>query len=445
MLKAGFYEKEITPPLGYAIPGYYEKRFGDGVHDRLYAKALSMDVDGKTVITVVMDGLYTYDEIIDPAFERIEKIINVPRENVMISATHSHTGMPSPSMEDNELDNGYAPYFHILSCFIADAAILAYQRMVPAKVRYASSIEKGLTFNRNYYMKDGTARTNPGIGNPEIDRVFGKVDEEFITMYFLNEEDKPMGAILNFACHTDSTLCKWGWNLSADYPGVLSGLLKEHFGSDFVPLFMLGACGNLNVLDINRGSNVFERPACEDVGEALAKAAICHYEEGKELEVDVIDSLKENVLVPKKYIPKEEIEEAYYLIKTYSKDDFGVDISKPDSVEFKRHNAEKIVAIDQMPDEVPVCVQTLRIGECLIFALLGEQFTEYGLALKEKSPAKYNIVASIANGGKTGYIPTKEAFGTQIYEAQLPAGWFGAETGEIIVEKALSQAERIMK
>ena len=42
MLQCGFYEKEITPPLGSDIPGYFMKRPSTGVLDRLYAKAFAV-------------------------------------------------------------------------------------------------------------------------------------------------------------------------------------------------------------------------------------------------------------------------------------------------------------------------------------------------------------------------------------------------------------------
>ncbi len=443
MLKAGFYEKEITPPLGYAIPGYYSKRLGDGVHDRLYAKAVAIEKDGNTVISISLDGIATSTRMCEPILERITDFTKIPKENVMISATHTHTGMPR--MVDGGDETEYEAYFHILRCLMADAAILAYQRMEPCKIKYASSIEKGLTFNRNYLMKDGTARTNPGIGNPEIERVFGEVDEEFSTLFFFDSEDKPMGAIMNFACHHDSTLTKWGCNLSADYSGVLSGIMKEEFGDGFVTAFLSGANGNLNALDVNRGSKVFDRPLCLDIGEALAKAALLHIKEAKELKVDKVESIKEYIDIKRQEFSKEELEEAEYLIKTYPSANMGVDISKPDSIEFKRMNAEIILKKASMPPLIPVCIQTIRIGDAMIFGLLGEPYTEYGLMLKEKSPAKITMVATMANGGRNCYLPTKEAFGTMIYEVQPNSRVLCEEAGEEIVEHALSQAERLSK
>ena len=40
MFEFGFYEKEITPPLGCGVPGYFSIRRGSDVLDRLYARAV---------------------------------------------------------------------------------------------------------------------------------------------------------------------------------------------------------------------------------------------------------------------------------------------------------------------------------------------------------------------------------------------------------------------
>ena len=39
-MRAGFYETEITPPLGCDIPGYYINRFTQDVKDELYVRAV---------------------------------------------------------------------------------------------------------------------------------------------------------------------------------------------------------------------------------------------------------------------------------------------------------------------------------------------------------------------------------------------------------------------
>ena len=39
-MRCAFYEKEITPPLGGDIPGYYINRFTEDVADELYVRAV---------------------------------------------------------------------------------------------------------------------------------------------------------------------------------------------------------------------------------------------------------------------------------------------------------------------------------------------------------------------------------------------------------------------
>jgi len=56
MLKAGFYEKELTPPLGCDIPGYYTKRVADGVVDKLYCKAFAASDGNETIIMMAVDA-----------------------------------------------------------------------------------------------------------------------------------------------------------------------------------------------------------------------------------------------------------------------------------------------------------------------------------------------------------------------------------------------------
>ena len=54
-MKCAFYEREITPPLGQSMPGYYAKRTATGVADRLYAKAFAAELDNTKIALLVID------------------------------------------------------------------------------------------------------------------------------------------------------------------------------------------------------------------------------------------------------------------------------------------------------------------------------------------------------------------------------------------------------
>ena len=46
-MRCGFYESDITPPLGTTIFGYMDRRKSEGIKDRLHAKAVVFEKDGK--------------------------------------------------------------------------------------------------------------------------------------------------------------------------------------------------------------------------------------------------------------------------------------------------------------------------------------------------------------------------------------------------------------
>ena len=52
MIRCGFYEKEITPPLGTMMSGYYAVRVATDVLDKLYVKAFVTD-DGTTQTAIL--------------------------------------------------------------------------------------------------------------------------------------------------------------------------------------------------------------------------------------------------------------------------------------------------------------------------------------------------------------------------------------------------------
>ena len=59
------------------------------------------------------------------------------------------------------------------------------------------------------------------------------------------------------------------------------------------------------------------------------------------------------------------------------------------------------------PKEMPLLIQTMRIGDLGIAAIPCEVFVEIGLAIKAKSPFQQTFTIGLANGCH-GYLPTPE-------------------------------------
>lgn len=450
MLLCGLYEREITPPLGGHMPGGFRTHIAKGVKSRLFVKAAALENVNKRAIIISVDALTLNTETHDKIVERITKFTGIKCNDILISATHSHTaGATIPRGEFTLYDEAY---MDMLIKSAADCAILAFQRMVPVTVKYGACEVEGITFNRNIKMKDGSVRTNPPAGSPDIVGPLGTVDSEFTAVYFINEAGEPIGIMSNYACHHccvgDSYYC-------ADYSGAMAVELKKHFGLGFVSLFINGACGNLNCFDHqvwDQFREEYSLPRYIEMGKILAEKAIAVYNDAKLVNTDVLSSIKERIEVKKRKIPKELVEETNRLFETIQLPKGAgrhlYDISDPNSDMYKRVRAGSVKAMIDLPEKVTVWVQAIRIGDIMIYALPFEIYTEFGLQLKKESPSLVTIVAEQANGlgeegGIDSYVPTREAFGTAIYEASIPAACFEPETGYKLVEKALSLGKKL--
>lgn len=110
-MRCGFYETEITPPLGTTIFGHCERRVNVGVRDKLYSKACVLEHNGKYCAMLVMDSLTVPASF--PAFIRqyVHEKTGIDPNALLITATHAHTAFPytgdsgihkAPNVMENE-------------------------------------------------------------------------------------------------------------------------------------------------------------------------------------------------------------------------------------------------------------------------------------------------------------------------------------------------------
>ena len=95
VFRAGAARADITPPEGAALPmsGYAGREDGfKSIHDRLFVRAVALD-DGATRAAIVTADLsaisYSWWERLSAA---IQKETGIPRDNILLAATHTHAG-----------------------------------------------------------------------------------------------------------------------------------------------------------------------------------------------------------------------------------------------------------------------------------------------------------------------------------------------------------------
>jgi len=428
-MRAAFYECDITPPLGGVMWGHYKEIRAGDVHDRLYARAVVVEDQGEVAAIVAVDTCVIPPEMHDIVTQRIQSYTGIAPERVCITSVHSHSGAP---VSDDPTNNCYADaaYRDVFFRLCADAVTLAYKRLAPVDAKFGTTEVHGIAFNRNFVLKDGSIVTH-GRGRTDIERTFGETDPELPVLMFW-KDGKPIGAIINYACHQDclGALHRENPGYSGDYTSVLEQKLKEHYGNDFVSVFILGTCGDIN--HVNPDSSVtIERLHYRKMGEILAAGVIRAMENAQPVSGGV-GVLKEAVEIRRRPSDTQTVME---LLKKRMEKDKNL---------MKIRNLVYYNAANKA-ESTKLYVQVIRIGDVCISALPGEVYVAFGKGIKAASPFKWNMVAENCNS-YCGYIPTKEAFceNSDLYEITLCMhSCHVPEAGDIIQAKALELGNKL--
>jgi hypothetical protein len=444
-IRAGAAQVVITPPIGAPMAGYYHARGAEGTLDDLHAKALVMDDGSTKVALVTLDLISTTVTLTHDARAQIEKTTGIPGANVMISATHAHTG---PELADRGARSGIATetsiganettttYSASLPEKIAQAVALALAQSTNVTISAATGRCDSIAFNRRFYMKDGSVAWNPGKLNPDITMPAGATDPEVGVVLF-EPPHKPAQLVpayatyINFAMHPDTV---GGALFSADYPGALSRRMADYHGSNCVVVFANGTCGNLNHVDVNWARQQSTHAEADRLGTILAASVFLAEKNLREIKPAPLRVKSEKVQLALPPITPAEVDEARITVRV------GDDKTRENFMKLvKAYQVLDVAARAGRPLEVEV--QAIGIGDQLAWVgLPGEIFVELGLAIKKRSPFKQTLIAELANGS-IGYIPDRRSYAEGNYEpvsARCAAG-----SGEQLVEVALKLLKQL--
>lgn len=425
VLAIGMKEVVITPPLGVNIPGQFKSRISTGIRDELYAKAMVVDDGQKMLAFIVLDVLDLLRPAVVQIRERVTAHTGIAEDCVMISATHTHQGAPVRAGFSLTVDEDYTPYMVKKA---ADAAIMAFHDRREAVLGHGRGAEGDIAFNRRFRMKDGTIRTNPGIGNPEIDRSVGPIDPEVIVLRIDDLEGNPIGVVSNYACHTDTI---GGTEYSADFPGEISRTIKKNLGEHVVSLFLQGACGDINHVDVNGTSATKPPDHYVKMGRILAWEILRAREKAIPAQDHHADIRIAHVTANYRILTEEHINRLQELMS--SGNEVEQMIARQD-----------ITLLDQQERTTELEIQVARLGELVIVGLPAENFVAFGLEIKQRSPYSYTMINELCNGSGSGYICTREAYRQGGYEPTIrPWSRLDEDTGELLVEESLRLLEQI--
>jgi len=431
-LTAGLAVIDITPPIPYRMSGYFNERLSTGISNPLHAKAIVLGQGDERAALVFCDIIGLSLDVSSRVRRQAAKKTGIPAANILIAATHSHTGplyfgaLRKYFHDLAVAEQGSDPYEKVdysseLAAKIVKVITQANAAAKPIRLKAGVAEQKGLSFNRRFHMKDGTVRFNPGVLNPHIVRPAGPIDPGVGIVFFNDAESgSASAALVNFTLHLDTV---GGTEYAADYPFYLEQSLREKYGDEFVLLFGTGTCGDINHIDVTKK----ERLKTDYIGNTLAQTVKAKAGSLETVAEPALAVLREIVEVPlQKYGPQKVAWARENIKKVGTRE-----LSFLEQVE-----AYKILALDMRKSEtIGLEVQVFRLSnDVAVVGLPGEVFVDLGLAIKRASPFATTLVIELCQDAP-GYIPTTKAFAEGSYETVnsriAPGG------GEMMVKAAV--------
>lgn len=429
VFQAGASISEITPFLGTSIVGNYNSPPATYIHDPLNVRTLVLDDGKQKLIFVIVDNVSVEQEVFDAAKQIVENDLGISGENIMMAATHTHSGVGlgghGTKRKDWGLDLEFDDYQIFVVKRIVDGIKVALENRVPAKIAFGSVEVEEHVFNRRWIMKDSVlnpfglkdiAKMNPGHSK-DLVRPAGPVDPEVSFIAVESIEGNPVALLANYSLHYIGGVPKG--HISADYFAAFAHRMGEllEAGNNtppFVGIMTNGTSGDVNNNDYSKpssGKTWLPYEKIQYVANDIAQKVHQKYQE-LHFDTDVhLRSAQSEIALAIRRASSEMLQNVAMIRDNKSPEPLF-------------HPLEKTYAhwIFQMeyeyPDSVHVILQSFAINDIGIASLPFEAFAQIGLDIKKLSPFKNTFTIELANGSY-GYLPTPEQHKLGGYESWL--------------------------
>ena len=247
----GFGRADISPQEAVPISGITANgtdRMSTSVHDTLYVSCIAMtDEKGETRLLMSWDLQGSYADVLEPILGMISTETGVPRENMTLTAIHTHSG---PAVRDNTVAY-MAEYRVMLGVQCIEAAKAAMADRKPAELYYSQVEVEGMNSVRHYTneLEDGSLihwGDQYRVGTCSVNTTTKHVKEPDRTMYILRfqrEGDKDV-VLANWRAHPHLFTSASSYRVSADFIGSFRTAAETYHDCYFT--YFQGAAGNVN-------------------------------------------------------------------------------------------------------------------------------------------------------------------------------------------------------
>jgi hypothetical protein len=440
-LIAGSTQVDITPSDSCFLWGYpHVERWSTGVFDNLYSSSLYLSDGRRELLFIANDLIFVSKELCERVREAIHKETGVPKEAILISATHTHSG---PTIV-NYASNAEDPHVPLADEEFLNYLVHKITLGACESVRCTAEAEIGQVY-----------LPVEGVGTNRKDPEGPNDNEASLMLVRTPVKRTPIAAMVVYGMHPtilheDSTL------ISADFPGMVRNYFQDQvLGTDCPVIYHNGVCGNLSPRHTAQANTLDEMMRIGFLlGRQLAEAmprisfvntielglASCEIEPNLRTFPSVDDALCGLKKAKARYDQLKEKGAAKATVRSAECDVFGAEETLT-LAKASTSGRLKKAAQSCLPAEVSL----FAVGEWLFLSWPGEFFVEYSLILKQRYE---NLsIISMANGELQGYIVTEEAAIEGGYEASnalfsFENGMRFIDLSDALIRKLLSTPRR---
>ena len=429
--QAGFARKDITPPLGCYISGYYKARHAKSILDPLQINCVAFSDGKEKALVMQIDTCSISDYVADTMRDAIAKATGVARDAILLHASHTHDGGPLRTSAEQVANGSEEPltkvYREMSTTRAVDAATEAIQDLKPASLSMARTVARRITFGRRYKMKNGKVYTNPGVKNPDIVGPDGDPPDETVQVLRIDREEGLPICVINFQTHPDVV---GGETITADWPGLTRTVFESATMGQSLSLVLNGTQGDVNHVNVlplpgeeNGLVNDFDNVPrgyehAWHMANVLAGAALSVWMKCEPLKTGAIRYATTTVRVASQRAKSPEelaLAKKYWKLHQEGKDDQIPFKHMELTTEVAR--AKRIVRLENGPDYFDLPLFAVSIGDSVVFGgFPGEPFNDIGKAVKKGSPFKLTILSCITNASR-GYFPFSDSYVGGGYES----------------------------
>ncbi len=414
-MRVGFGRSDITPRVGVELSGFgpFLCRHSIAVRDRLWARAMALELAGTRAVLVSCDLIGTSLAITRRVREIVSKATGLPGDAIMVACTHTHSGPNTGGYIGSGVPD--EPYLATLPGRIARACTDAVGAVQEATLAHAEVPCEGVALNREY-----------DVDAPPLDEVLqdawrpARPELTDTTCHVVKAEadGRLLGFFSYFGCHP-VVCCATTRSIHGDYAGVATNMLERR-NPGSVGLFLQGAEGDVNTCVVHKPEQD-SLLALDVVAARYANAVAAGLRQAEPLAADALAFARREVVFRRKPWGVDKLRrmlaEREERLSAAGSTDAQGDVRR-DTVEAIA--LRRLIAAAERGESLqpPIEVQGVRIGP---LALLGSPFETFQAIKNEVcagARAPIPLVMSAVNDA-VGYAPDREAAARGGYAADV--------------------------